>query len=276
MRNIRRTWAHTLSIGILFLVFLSGCVTEQQVKAIVAESNAAMVSPFLNIPEGEQGASWREAVSKIDQLIASNPDQPVLVNHLRVRQAMLLTVNKQDSLAEACWKRIDGSALRAERDAALLQNHACLVWWYRRASNARPLDRQEREKAEGCIPGLSESIDGLETPDVRIYLGTIRVQMELKLLEGSRIDNPEKRQAVVRGLAEALESYVGLFSGAHTRWVRDHWASDIMPEGMTITDLRHAAWLRQMVREFKVFADQRNLKEMDWKPTWIADLRAGA
>ena len=272
MRNIRRTRAHTLSIGILFLVFLSGCVTQQQVKAIVAESNAAMVSPSLNIPEGEQGASWKAAVSKIDQLIASNPDHPFLVNHLRVRQAMLLTVNQRDSLAEACWKRIDGSALRTERDAALFQNHACLVWWYKRASSAAPLDQQERPKAEGFIRDLSESIDGLEAPDVRIYLGTIRVQMELKLLNSARINTPERRQAVVQGLADALEGYVGLFSEPHTQWVQEHWETDLMPEGMTITDLRHAAWLRQMIREFKVFADERALEEVVWSPAWIREL----
>jgi hypothetical protein len=276
MRSIRRPWAHTLSIGILALLLFGGCVTQQQVKAIVAESNAAMVSPPLNIPEGEQGASWREAVTRTDQLIASNPDQPVLVNQLRVRQAMLLTVNRRDSLAEACWKRIDGSALRTERDAALYEHHACLVWWYRRASIAAPLDRRERPKAEGFVRNLSGSIHGLETRSVRIYLGTIRVQMELKLLNSSRINTPERRQAVVEGLADALEGYVGLFSEAHTQWVQDHWETDLMPEAMTVTELRHASWLRRMIREFKVLADQRNLEAVVWRPAWIRELHAGA
>jgi hypothetical protein len=264
-----------VAVGILAFFCLSGCVTQQQVKAIVAESNAAMVSPSLNIPEGEQGASWKEAVTKIDQLISSHPDQPVLVNHLRVRQAMLLTVNKQDSLAEACWKRIDGSALTTERDAALFANHACLVWWYKRASNAAPLDKQESLQAEGCIQGLSESLDGLETSSIRIFLGTIRVQMDLKLLNSARINTPERKQAVVQGLTNALEAYVVLFSEEDIQWVRDHWESDVMPEGMTLTDLRHASWLRQMIREFKGFADERGLDVVIWKPEWIGALQAG-
>lgn len=275
MRHLRRSWVLTAAVGVLALFCFTGCVTQQQVKAIVAESNAAMVSPALNLPGGEQGASWKEAVTTLDQLIASHPDQPVLVHHLRVRQAMLLTVNKQDSLAQVCWDQIDGSVLTTERDAALFANHACLVWWYKRASNAAPLDKQESLKTEGCIQDLSETIKGLQDLSIRIYLGTLRVQMELKLLNSARINTPERRQAVVRGLANALEAYVGLFSEAHTQWVREHWETDVVPEGMILTDLRHASWLRQMIREFKGFAKERGLDEGIWKPAWIGALRTG-
>ncbi|MGM0669613.1 MAG: hypothetical protein ACQET1_07830 [Gemmatimonadota bacterium] len=271
MWKARRTWVHTLTIGILALLLLGGCVTQQQVKAMVAESNAAMVTPSPDIPGGEQEASWKEAVTRIDRLIASNPDQPVLVNHLRVRQAMLLTVNRHDSLAEACWRRIDGSALRTERDAALLEHHACLVWWYKRASDPSPLDSQERPRAEGFIRDLSESIDGLETRSVRIYLGTIRVQMELSLLNRARINTQERRRAEVQGLEDALEAYAALFSEAHTQWVREHWETDLLPEGMTVTDLRHASWLRRMIRKFKRLAERRTL-EVVWRPAWIGEL----
>jgi hypothetical protein len=270
MRYVTKTKVFTLSIGIIALFFFSGCVTQQQVKAIVAESNAAMVSTsLLTIPNGEQGETWKDVDNKIDQLIASNPDQPILVNHLRVRQAMLLTVNKQDSLAKVRWGQIDGSALTTERDKALLKNNECLAWWYKRASNADPLDQKERQKTEGYIKNLQESIDGLKSPDIRIYLGTIRAQMDLKLLTSSKIDTPERRKTVVKGLSDGLERYVNLFSEADAQWAKNNWETDIMPEGMTITDLRNASWLRQMIREFKNSAKERNLDEVVWKPEWI-------
>lgn len=275
MRYVRIPRAIMLSISIIALIFFNGCVTQQQVKEIVAESNAAMVSPSLNVPGGEQGASWKDAVNKIDQLIASNPDQPILVNHLRVRQAMLLTVNRQDSLASARWKQIDGSALTTERDVALFKNNECLVWWYKRAFNPDPLDKHERQKTEDNIKSLQTSIDGLQFPGTRIYFGTIRAQMDLNLLTGSPIDTQERKQVVVKDLSDALEKYVVLFPEADTQWVQNNWETDLMPDGMTIEDLRNASWLRQMIREFTNYAKARKLDGVDWKPEWIGKLKTG-
>jgi hypothetical protein len=275
MRSVRKPQLLLSAIGIIALLFFNGCVTQQQVKAIVAESNAAMLSPSVNIPEGAQGASWKDAVSKIDQLIASNPDQPVLVNHLKVRQAMLLTVNKENRLAEARWRQIDGSLLKTERDAALFNNNECLVWWYARASVPDPLDTPERQQTEACIEHLQDAIDALQSPDIRMYLGTIRAQMNLKHLTDSKIDTPERRQAAVKGLSDELERYVVLFPEADSQWVRTHWETDILPEGLTITDFRNASWLRQMIREFKHYAKERNLHEVVWKPGWIGELDTG-
>ena len=102
------------------LMFAGGCATQRQVSIAVAESNAALVSPFLDRAQpGGSGDTWKEAVSKLDRLIAAHPAEKTLVNHLKVRQAMLLTVNRQDSLASMRWKDIDPGALKTERDRAL-------------------------------------------------------------------------------------------------------------------------------------------------------------
>ena len=68
---------------------------------------------------------------------------------------------------------------------------------------------------------------------------------------------------------------MNLFSETDTKWAQDNWETDTMPEGMTITDLRNASWLRQMIREFKNYAKERKLDEVVWKPEWIGKLQTG-
>ena len=150
------------------------------------------------------------------------------------------------------------------------------MWWYKRAPLADPLDQLESAETAGYIKDLQESIDGLKSPDIRIYLGTIRTQMVLKLANDSKITPQERREKVVQSLSNGLENYAVLFSDKDTQWVKDNWKTDnSMPPGMTIAELRNASWLRQMIREFKQFAESRGLREVVWKPEWIGELNTG-
>ena len=85
------------------LVMTLACATKNQVKLIVANSNALMVDRYVERVGGKDDEGWEGAVAQIDALIAANPDEKVLINHLRVRQAMLLTIHTQITLARMTW-----------------------------------------------------------------------------------------------------------------------------------------------------------------------------
>lgn len=269
-----------ITLGLIVLVsatlLLGGCVTQSKVKEIVATSNAAMVTPFLNAPGEASQGSWKDASAKIDQLIAAYPEEKILVNSLRVRQAMLLTVNKQDNLARQVWSQIVSDALTTERDKSLFDSREVLVWWYVRGPDGQALNSQEKKAAEGYLARLDNTIAALQGKDIRIYLGTIRAQIALRIRNDSAATD-----GTAQGFAADLSKYVELFSDDDQDWVKDQKNANIKEEGMIITDLRNRVWLRSMVKEFKKRAWALLCKNSApntacdpgpapvWKPEWV-------
>lgn len=246
---------------------ISGCATTSDVKEIIATTNAAMVSPVLEQPGSRASDVWQVPVAQIDQIILNYPEEGTLVNHLRLRQAMLLTVFQQGNLAEERWEQIDGSELETERDRSLYENRDALVWWYRRAPSLAPLDDEEKERATRYVTQLTASLSDIENEDIRAYLGTIRAQMDLKLANDADVSTDALEQQVSEEMVDDLEAYVQLFSPAVGAWVQNNPETDVS-EGISIADLRQRIWLREMIKEFRETSARLGLSP-GWQPQWI-------
>jgi hypothetical protein len=249
-------------VSVISAVLLVGCLTTKQVREIVATSNAELISPSLDLPGGNSTNGWKDPVAKIDQLILQNQDQPTLVNHLRVRQAMLLTVYQQDNLARERWKQVDASALKTERDKSLHQSRDALVWWYRRAPVTDPLDPTETGQGEAFVRQLSQTLNGVSDPNLAFYLGTIRAQMNLRMLNDTTVANVQATQTQV---ANALEEYVGLFTSDEKAWLKSGDPAELA-EGDGIADFRRKVALAEMVKKYCKLPGDLQIASPEWKP----------
>jgi hypothetical protein len=242
---------------------MTGCVTQQQVKAIVTETNAAMVSPYLQAPKnGEEGVqeAWQQAVTKIDRLIAAHPDQAVLVNHLRVRQAMLLTVNKQQSLAEMRWDQVDAGNLENERERAFYQCRVALVFAYNGlTANLNPAETASLTARRSEI---DTALQYVETRDIRVYLRMVQAHIALK--QANEMDEENEQKEIQKILASGLNAYVGEFSKEALEWVKANYES-VDEEGLTIGEFRDRYWLRGMIKSYVGEASNSGLSP-EWSP----------
>jgi len=270
---MRRFRGFVFCLLAVFLVSaMAGCATKQEVGRVVAETNAALMSPYLEEP-GKAGmtTAWKEPVERIDRLIAQYPDERKLVNHLRLRQAMLLTVYEQGNLAEERWKVVDGNELTTERDKSL---HACwphLVWWYKRAGIADPLDFEEMGKAEEALGGLDETLAPLPAgSDTKKYLGTIRAQIALKKANDSDVSSSEKKTRVEEFLVDSLRKYASIFQEKDVKWVRENRVQR-PGELLSISDFRYRVWLREMIEAYRETASALEMEPI-WEPKWIQNL----
>jgi hypothetical protein len=269
MIPLRRLFILCIAVTV-FSIELSGCATEQQVREIVTNTNVAMLSPYLELPgntksNGNDG--WKNAIMDIDRLIAANPGQTTLVNHLRVRQAMLLTVNGQYNLAEQRWLDVDGSALTNERDKSLYENSETIVWWYRRAKIQEPL---ELDVARRHKQGLDPGIEALQDPSIRIYLATLQAQIALRLANDADVSDPLKQSEVARTMVTDLQQYVQHFSPEDQQWVINNPNRNMMAAETLMADFRNRVWLREMIRNYKITAQALELPPaLAWKPDWI-------
>ena len=274
---------HYLTFYLAAMVFAAGilgCATAKDVRRIVAQSNAAMIAgPPLDKAGVANSEVWREAVGQMDRIIAQNPDQTTLVNHLRVRQAMLLTVYQQGNIAEERWKMVDGNVLTTERDESLHENWKALVWWYKRAPNPRRLDNTEQADAREFMNTLDITVNGIDSHDLKIYLATLRAQMALKLASGANTRTAEQLTQVHTEMATDLEQYINVFTPEEQKWVQDHPETNV-PDHLTVTDIRSRVWLRGIIREYRTTADAFSHDARDfglpevptWRPAWIGSL----
>ena len=71
---------------------LSGCATTNEVKDIVYQSNAAMLTGGPIDGMGGDNPNWKDEVDRIESFITAHPDADITNAALRVRQGMLLAV----------------------------------------------------------------------------------------------------------------------------------------------------------------------------------------
>lgn len=255
-----------LKAGAIAAAFLiGGCVTTSEVKSIVANSNAAMISPPLDLAGSNETETWQSAVEQIDKLIAENSSEPILVNHLHLRAAMLLTVNQQDSLANLRWREVEGSQLQSERDKTLFECKDALVWTYARFKDPTPFDSAEHTMADARVTILSESLLGVQTYDTKIFLGTIRAQLQLKRANDSKNNTPEQTVAIKTLLATGLNDYYSLFSKDDTDWVASNQTIPALPGTLKLGVFKNRIWLLELIAAYKDAASEFGVSP-DWNP----------
>lgn len=283
MNKSQKAVKHLLVFCIL-LSLTAGCTSSRQVKGITFSSNTALVSSSLMAP-GEASApnQWQEPVAEIDQLISEHSDQPALVNHLRVRQAMILTVHQQNNLASARWKQVVFDELKTERDRGLYQHWPALVWWYKRALGG-PLAQDEKIMADKYTKQLSESLKSVTDVDLGFYLGTVMTQIRLRLLNDSDVSSPEKKQKVNSEIINWLADYINLFTEDDKVWLNSDNRADLAgitkSDASKIADFRRRVSLSEMVQSYCELPVDLELniptnwqpQEWDWQKLCAEDL----
>ena len=222
-------------------VALAGCATQAEVRAIVAESNAALVSPYLQRPGVEQPGGDQEAMARIDRLIEANPDDATLVAHLRVRQAMLPTVRGHMAVATEIWSRVDPAKLVSERDRTLFDVRKPLLFAYSRLSAPAGLNVDEKAAAKKHVATLTGSIEPSKERSLRIYLATVRA-----LIEAKRADSmdEENEMAAIAALREsALAAFLSVFDASDLEWLQ---RNEPVPGTADVTLFRERIWLREV------------------------------
>jgi hypothetical protein len=124
-----------------------------------------------------------------------------------VRQALLLLAHQQFSLAQAAFDATTENNLHTDRDRALKQNSAHLVWWFSR-STASTWSADDQESARRALARLGEAQESLSrSPEIRDYLAEMRAWIGLAAAKQS--GSPDVARA---RLVEALDMYARTFS----------------------------------------------------------------
>jgi hypothetical protein len=265
---------HRILIG----MFLAGglasthasCVTATEVKSIVAASNAALVSPRLLQGDETPDDSWKEAVRRIDELIAKHPDQTTLVNTLRVRQAMLLTAYKRFALAKQAWGLAGTEGLNA-RDKALRTLSDDLLWWFENA--AVTFDKTRIIRAKTARANIDNQTKAMAIgSDIRCYLEVMRATMVAKAANKSLINSAGKKKAAEAMFAEGANHLVLGFDESDHEWVQANAKSTHASGDIPIARLRARVWLRDVLKKYRELAAGRPALTISWDPPWIGKL----
>lgn len=146
--------------GLFLCVFFASCVTTEQVRDIVSDSNQAMLGQIVGseVSElGETGRDWESVSRDILSFIAEHPDQTVTNNALRVRLAMLYLQNGKLALAESAFGEVETGgggltqALPRSRDRALYESREALLFMFAYAGAEDGLPAAERGRATNAL-----------------------------------------------------------------------------------------------------------------------------
>ena len=203
VRSLYRSAVVTALAAAILLV--DGCATQRQTNDVVTDSNAALLAQLQ--PDGIGGGGtmdWQSASSKIDALIAANPDQRVANGALRVRQGVLLLAYRQYNLAEAAFDA--ATDLKTDRDKALKALSPWLVWWYQHSADPT-LNPLQRDKAREALTAFDAQIAKVQSsPDIRDFLAEMRAYIGLKLA------SEEQGEAKRATFVDTLNRYSEIFT----------------------------------------------------------------
>jgi len=228
-----RTRSILLRLGLVAaLLALSACVTAQEVRGIVADSNAALTDQMAlaqgvgiladtevpipsaidpNAPAQPDTQQWRAkahaAIGRIDAFVAKHSQNEKLartVNALHLRKALLLAVSGDTNLARAAIAHFRRDLAGNARDLGLYHSHEALTWWWVVAANPRPPSASFKSAAKRHVAELANAITASpQGSAIRYYLATVRAHVQLKRANMQR--DPR------RDLKDALQAYCAQF-----------------------------------------------------------------
>jgi hypothetical protein len=174
-------------ILILAAVTIAGCVTQEEVRDIVTESNRVTVvnSVSANALPGSSEASdstWQDVVNRIETFIAEHPDDQRMIAALRIREAVVLLDAEQVKLARAVFDQIEEAQISGARDRAIYDSREALIWWY--GWDAKTITVDDRESFQDALTSLAEVAEPLDKKsDIRRFLEETRVRMAVTFAE---------------------------------------------------------------------------------------------
>jgi hypothetical protein len=218
-------------------LFVTGCVTDEQVKSIVRDGNYQLLlaaEPGLEMgglpanPGKDANASVDVAAAKIEAFLSQHQDDRAMASALRLRQALLYLNHRSFALAEHAFSQVNPAALHSTRDRALYAARTELRWWteYAQAKPATFFSTQ-KETAEEALVALarqSQSKELAASPDLRDYLLEMRAWIGLKL--GLATADAEASR---RTLQDAVDVYSASFSPAEQTLLVSPDFKDVQP-----------------------------------------------
>jgi len=227
--NIHHRWQRIATALLLMsmAIGLASCVTTRQVEEIVKESNRTLFQSIdaeivnssaglinsidsrtvngeaglITSSEPRSGDAWKVEVERIESFISEHAEQKPMINALRLRQAWVLTVYRQDNLAEAAYDLIDASELHTDRDRAIYQLRNELIWRFMLTGNIRSVER-----AKMAMHRFDETNDGLPPgSEIRQYLEEMRAWISY-MLTNARDDRNEMKSYLEDGLNRLADS----------------------------------------------------------------------
>lgn len=219
-------------IASLMLGTMTGCATQQQVREIVKESNAALLKattvsneelvattmmwtvgtdlisyPHSGLGEANKQDVWMTESAKIEAFIQAYPNQKTTAAALRLRQAMLLLDYKQFNLASAAFNMVEPQNLKTARDKSIYSLRWHLVWWFR-VSDSKVLKSNEFVNADKAMEAIQDEVEKLEeSPGIRDYLAEMRAW--IALVSALTITNRSKAENYFE---DGINSYAEIFT----------------------------------------------------------------
>ena len=281
------------SVLVLAAMLVSSCATTEEVRSIVAESNALMATADLAYPNATGGEDWQNAVRRVDTLIAQNADQKVLVATLRTRQALLLTAFAQDALAREAWKQVDKTQLKTDRDRAFYLLSDDLIWWFKFSRSdgtlgnkdwsARlgPPDRDATQSTvqlsdlefngESTVERFERVCDALPVgSDARLYLEIMRASIIVRALNDAQVQEAKDRDTLARHAVRSVERLTLAFDPSGQQWLKSNFSSTDLPEGAELmSTLRSLSQARIVIKETRSLAAEQEIAIARWRPDWV-------
>lgn len=197
----------------------SGCVTQQQVKQVVDDSNARLAVGMLSgpglAPDGVRMAEGADAARRIDDVIAASPDQKALASSLRVRQGVIYLNQGQYNMAAAAFEAADPSVLFTDRDQALRALAPHLVWWYQTKAGGSPMPIAELKRAEAAMQAMkAETAKRKDSPDVRDWIAETGAWIGLAY-SAAVTDVATQKSA----LEATINDYSAIFAAGDLAWL---------------------------------------------------------
>ncbi len=266
-----------LLVLVVILLVAVSCATQAQVKEIVATSNAAMIDvPDLPQADGDavDEARLKAAIERIEAIITAHPEQTVLINTLRVRQAMMLTVANKPAAAGIVWNQVTKPT--TQRDAALYSLREELVWWFGAAKSFKDEDIERAKRYLANIDAVSKTLP--KGANTRAYLETMRAAIALAVANktntmlGDTQARRLKKITVSDQMVTDLNHYAAQFDSQDQAWIEANWtATEVFPD-VPVSVIRARAELHRLIMAYFKRAQLKKLEEfetMTWQPGWV-------
>jgi len=245
------------AILLTLAMILTSCATKKDVQAAVASTNETIVDLLVEQPglrlNAATDTNWRQPVAQIEKIIQSNPDQPIMVNHLRVRQAWVLTVYGQHNIANEVWRNVDPKSLVTEREANLYANRKGLTWWMDKTQSGSVfIEDSETSLARSHIARFDSSANAVESHDLEAYFATLSGSVSLKLLSGAGTGSELSLEEAAADIPSVVTDLVAHFTTGEKTCARSSDGTGLnSPSGF-----RNCAYLKKLYSEFEVFSDK--------------------
>jgi hypothetical protein len=251
------------ALVLCLLVVASGCAATKDIQSIVSQTNLAMISADEIVQKDEKRVSWKEANNRIEAFIDANPSADVTNAALRVRQGMLLAINRQDAFALQAFEQInDPDLLVSARDRALYDLNEHIVWWFKVSSerfDGTPPTGADRV-GDGDYAAASRALEDFKTvcdglpmgSGIRIYLEEMRAWIAVSYTN-NLTDAAIAQEAIVDG----LDRYAEQFTGDDLTWLAKNLQTD--SSDLPFLSLKRRLRAKTVVAQYRKVASDQGL-----------------